>query len=153
MAAPEIKQYGIVRNGQRIYYSPDLHLQQIKSLEAYEFEEIIKKRVKKPSLGTHGYYRGGIIATCLTTNKFSGWTKSEVDKFFCNLFLKEIIEKIFPDGKKVEIPFIKSTGDLDQQEMNEFIIQVEQWCSENEIEILSPEQYNLTKYRIIKKTT
>lgn len=150
MAAPEVKQYGIIRNGQRIYYSPDLHLQQLKSLEGEEFEEIIKKRVKKPTPGTHGYYRGGIIGTCLTTNQFAGWNKVEVDKFFCNLFLTEIIEKVFSDGKRVEITFIKSTGDLNQQEMNEFIEQVERWCTENGIEILNPEQYNLSKYRIIK---
>lgn len=150
MAKPEIRQYGVVRNGQRIYYNAELNLQQLKGLEGFEFEEIIKKRVKKPSLGTHGFYRGGVIATCLTTNMFGGWTKEDVDHYFCSLFLTETIEKVFPDGKRVEIPHIKSTGDLDQQEMNEFIAQVEQWCAENSIEILSPEEYNLSKYRIIK---
>lgn len=151
MARPIIRKYGIVRNGQRIYYNADVHLQQLKELEGKEFEEELKEKSHKPSPGTHGFYRGGLILTCLTTNKFGGWTKHEVDKFFCDMFLKEKIEKVFPDGKRVEIPDTKSTGDLNQHEMNEFVANVERWMTDEGIEILTKDEYNLSKYRVIKK--
>ena len=153
MAKPVIKKYGIVRNGQRVYYpgSVNVHIEQMKSLEGKEFEEEIKEKSNKPSPGTHGFYRGGLIATCLTTEKFGGWDKEEVDKFFCNLFLKHIVEKVFPDGTRIEITVIQSTGDLNQQEMNEFVAKVERWMTDHDIQILTKDEYNLSKYRIIKE--
>ncbi len=153
MSKPSIRKYGIVRNGQRVYYpgSVNVHIEQMKSLEGKEFEEEIKEKSNKPSLGTHGFYRGALIATCLTTEKFGGWIKEDIDDFFCNMFLKHVVEKIFPDNTRTEIIVIHSTGDLNQHEMNEFVAKVEQWMINEGIQILTKDEYNLSKYRIIKK--
>ncbi|MCC7514513.1 MAG: hypothetical protein IT212_07455 [Bacteroidia bacterium] len=148
---PEIRHYGIIRGAKRIYYNPELHTRQMQDLDGKEFEEVIKEKHVKPSTSTHGYYRGGIISSCLTTNEFAGWDKEEVNDYFCGLFLKRVVEKIFPDGKRVEVIHIGSTGDLNQREMNEFIETVVRYLAEKGIYILSPDEYNLTKYRIIKK--
>lgn len=146
---PEIKLHGIVKRSKKVYYNPDLYVKVLQELEGKEFEEIVKEKQEKPSKNTHGFYRGGIIASCLTTEKFAGWDKDEIDDFFCNMFLSEKIEKVF-GTTRTEITRIGSTGDLNQKEMNEFIEKVIHWLSEEGIEILSPEQYNLSKYRIIK---
>lgn len=146
----EVRHYGIVRNGKKVYYNTDLYLRQMASLEGKEFEEIIKERHKKPSKSTHGYYRGGIIASCLTTEEFAGWEPEEVNDFFLNMFCKTIIEKGFEDQKPVEIVHIKTTAEMTQKEMNEFIEKVIAYLTSKGIQILSPEEYNLTKYRIIK---
>lgn len=148
---PEIRHYGIIRNRKKVYYKPELQLKQLEELDGREFEEIIKERKQRITPETHGYYRGGIINSCLTTEMFGGWSEDEVHAFFVKLFLTTVVEKIFPSGRRVEIPQVRSTGDLNQQEMNEFVNRVTEWLSEHEIEILEPEQYNLSKYRRVVK--
>lgn len=150
MKQPEIRHYGIVRNGKKVYYNTDLYLRQIQSLEGKEFEETIKEKHKKPSKSTHGYYRGGIIASLLTTEEFAGWEAEEVNDFFLNMFSKRIIEKYAPSGHKTEIVHIDTTGDMNQKEMATFIDKILVYLTNQGIQILNPEEYNLTKYRIIK---
>lgn len=146
---PRIIHFGLIKNGKKIYYNNELYGKQIQSLEGKEFEEEIREKLKKPSQGTHGYYRGGIISTCLVSEKFGGWNEDEIHDLFCNLFLKTTIEKVFGDTGRTEITKVLSTSDLNQAEMNEFIERVIAWLATEGIEVLNPEQYNLTKYRKI----
>lgn len=150
MGKLEIRYFGVIRNGRRIYYNQELHERQLANLEGKEFEEIIKEKSKRVSTSTHGYYRGGILPSCINSSSFDGWTEDEVHEYYANKFLRHTYEKILGD-KRIEIVIIKSTGDLNQSEMNYFVEQVSRDCAEKGIEILPPEQYNLTKYRVIKK--
>lgn len=145
----DIRHLGVVREGQRIYYNIELHKKQLIQLEGKEFEEIIKEKLVKPSSDTHGYYRKGIIGTCLESEKFGGWEESEVHAFFANMFLRTTLVKEI-DGKEYSIPYITSTGDLSQKEMNEFLEKVIAWLAQEEIEILPSENYKIAKYRTIK---
>lgn len=147
---PEIRHYGVVRNRKKLYYKPELQLLQLEQLDGKEFEETIKERKQQISPSTHGYYRGGVITSCLVTEMFGGWTEDEVHDHFVNMFLTTIVEKVFPDGRRIEIPHVESTGDLSQQRMNAFIEDVVRYLDANDIKILSPEEYNLSKYRIVK---
>lgn len=149
MRKPEIKHFGIIRNGIKIYYNKELYEKQITGLEGKEFEEIIKEKSKKTSSSTHGYYRGGILPSLEESTVFSGWERNEIHEYFQSRFLMETYDRIV-NGERKEITTIRSTADLNQSEMNHFIEQVIKECAELGIEILPPEQYNLTKYRIIK---
>lgn len=152
MASPDILHLGIIRNGKKIYYRPELYLRQIQLLEGKEFEERIKEKFVKPSTSTHAFYRGAIIPTCLLTEKFGGWSEDEIHTFFTNMYLSRTIEKVFESsGEVVELKEIDSTGSLNQKEMNIFIERVLAFLADEGIEVLSPEQYSLSKYRIVKK--
>ncbi len=151
-AHPQIIHFGRIKNCKKIYYNPELYLKQLQQLDGKEFEEIIKEKHIKPSTSTHGYYRGGIISTCLVSEKFGGWTEDEVHKYFTNKFLKTVIEKVFEStGDIIELFYIRSTSELTQKEMNDYIEQVVADLTFEGIEVLSPDEYNLQKYRIIKK--
>lgn len=143
---------GIIRNGKKIFYRPELYLKQIQALEGKEFEEQIQEKFIKASQSSHAYYRGGIIGSCLLTDKFAGWEEQDVHKYFTNKFLKRTIEKVFQStGEVAHLTSIESTGSLNQKEMNIFIEKVIAECAQEGIEILSPDEYNISKYRVVKK--
>lgn len=144
-----IKHLGIVREGQRIYYNNDLHKKQMALLEGKEFEETTKEKRISVSADTHGYYRGGIIGTCLESNKFAGWDENEIHDHFASMFLRKTFIKEL-NGREYTVQKILSTGDLDQKEMNDFIEKVVFWLTEKDIEILPSDNYQLNKYRAIK---
>ncbi len=147
---PTIRHYGIVRNGKKVYYNPELYVRQLQDLEGKEFEETISPKFKKPSQGLFAFYWGGIISTCLTDEQFGGWDKDEADAWFCKLFLTRMVQKTMPDGQNIQIPIIRGTSDLSQEEMIEFCLKVEMYLANRGIQLLTPEEYNLTKYRIVK---
>lgn len=151
MAKPKIKHLGIVKNGKKIYYNPGLYANQMRELEGKEFEEVISEKHIKPSTETHGYYRGGIIPTALLAEKFGGWTEDDIHLYYTNKYLKTVIEKFYPDGKREELVTIRSTGELNQKEMNEYIEKVKADLALEGIEVLDPQQYYLNKYKTYVK--
>lgn len=152
MKKPEIYHYGIVKKGKAIYYNPDLYLMQLQDLEDKEFILSIKEKKKDVSVSAHGYYWGGVIGSALTSEDFGGWTKEEVHAYYTKKFLTIIVEKVFPTGEVIEVPVIRGTSDLSQIERSEYIDKVKaDLYSEHGVEVLNPEQYNLSKYRRIVK--
>ena len=146
----EIRHIGVVKEGHKIYYNNDLYKKHILLLEGKEFDEVLKEKRVSVSTDTHGYYRAGVLKTALESEKFGGWDEDELHAFFANMFLKTTFTKVV-SGREYHVPKILSTGDLSQAEMNQFIEKVVYWLAQEEIEILSPDHYNLTKYRTIKK--
>ncbi len=124
------------------FYNHELYNQSLIQLKGKEFDLIIKERKKNVSLDTHAYYRGGVIAECLKYEKFNGWTKEDVHDFFASIFLSSTKQLRNGENDRVAfIPTIKSTSDLSQSEMNEYINKVVKWLSEKGIVIHPPEQY------------
>ncbi len=150
MSKAEIIHYGQIRDGKKIYYRPELYEKQIEQLEGKKFEERIKEKSEKPSKETSGFYRGAIINSCMESSIYEGWTKDEIHAYFASKFLSQIIEKQLPDGHRIEFVKVTSTSDLNQLEMNEFIVKVIDDCAIKGIQILEPWEYNLTKYRTVK---
>ncbi len=146
-----LRHYGKVVNGVRIYYNKPLHQENINELEDQEFEEVIKLKHKKVSTDAHGYYRGGILGTCMDYEMFGGWTKDEIHEHFSDLFLsywkaEKTMDKegftVFKDVKKVT-----STGSLNSKEMFEYCEKCIQWLADKGIVIHPPEHYLLGKYK------
>lgn len=140
-----LKHYGIIKNGERLYYNKQLHAANIKSLEGQEFEEVIKLKTKKVSSDFHAFYRGGIIKECLQYEMFGGWTKEEVHDFFAKKYLSyEVDEKIIDEQgntKLHRVSKIRSTSDLNSKEMSEYCEKVIRWLAYHSIIIKDPEQY------------
>lgn len=142
-----IKFFGIVKNGIRCYYRPELHKQVLIPLEGKEFEEIIQERFIEPSQDQHAYYRGGIIAgTCMETELFQGWTAHDIHDLFGSLFLS-YTKVATISGKDIEIVKTESTANLTKKKMAEFITNVIAWLAEHNIYPLAPEEYVLAKYK------
>ena len=145
---PIIKHQGVVRNGQVVYYRPDLYRSAIASLEGQEIETVVKKKHKRTSQDSHGYYRGGIIKTCLQYECFAHFTEQTLHEFFAGMFLK--YEKMYQVGnKRVVVPFVTSMSDLSQEETNEYIERVKQFIAKQGVELLPPENYESNKYRTV----
>ncbi len=146
-----IKHFGKVINGKRIYYNHDLHSEYLHDLEGQEFEETIKIKHKKVSNDAHGYYRGGILGECMGFEMFRGWEREECHQHFARLFLKYkfTVKYMQPNGETsfVESERIQSTSSLSSKEMFEFCEKCIQWCAEQGIIIRTPEEYLLGKYK------
>jgi hypothetical protein len=148
---PVVRHYGRVHRGKKIYYNQPLFDRQMESLEGKEFVEVIKEKHKKPSLDQHGYYRGGILGTCLQTEYFAHFLNEEkVHSFFADLFLK-YSEQVITPKESYFIYKIRSTADLSRKEYSEFIEKVKGWCIENDIVILDAESYESKYYKTINK--
>jgi hypothetical protein len=144
------RHYGKVVNHKPIFKDEAFYQKNIDALEGKEFEIVMKEKHKKVSEDTHAYYRAGIIEECLKYEIFGGWNKEEVHAHFARMFLSYLVEeKHLVDGEVLFLTVKKteSTADITQKEMNEFVDNVIQWCAEQGIVILSPEQYYLKKHR------
>lgn len=147
MRSEAIIHYGKIVNGQKVYYHPKLLGAVIQSLEGKEFQEIIAKKEEKPTTDQHGFYRGGIIKECTMHSDFAGWTRKEIDKYFCQMFLSYNVEKIVKGERKI-ITVIESTGDLTKDEMKDFIDKVIRYLAINHnLIIKDPKDYYNGKYR------
>lgn len=141
--AVQIKHFGKIVNGKRVYSNLSLHHQQLLQLEGKEFEEVIKERTKKVTLDQFGFYYGGILPTCHQSEMFSHYDKSEDihEDYFADKFLsyKKLIT--LPDGTIHTKTKYHSLTSLNRKEMSEFIEKVLIDCEMNGILVLSPEQY------------
>lgn len=138
----DIKHYGRVENGKKIYYNQPLYANQLQSLEGQQFVEIIKAIRRKPSISQYNYYRGGILPTCYQSEMFCHLdNKDEVHSlYFAPKFLTHKKLAII-GGKQIEVPETRSLADLTQDEMTIFITKVKADCEMNNISIGDPQDY------------
>lgn len=150
MSRPLLKHYGKIVNGIKKYYNAELYKANLKELEGEEFEETIKKKHKTNSLDQNGFYRAGIIRTCLQYEMFFHMSEDEVHDFFGTMFLGWN-KTLIVNGKNYLLRKITSTTDLSREEMQEYIEKCIHWCAEQNIIIQDPQQYELGKYKTIEK--
>ena len=120
------------------------------ALNGKEFEETLSEKVEENSLDQYAYWYGGIIDTCLQTEMFGGWDKDEVDSYFCDLFLSYKKVMII-DGEAKEITIKQGKTDVGKKRFTKLIEEVITWLAKNDIIIKPSEEYNLSKYRTVKK--
>lgn len=150
MSKVKYRLYGIIRNGVKKYYNPNLYNTVMAELEGKEFEEVTIEKHKAVSSDHHGFYRAGIVGECAKAEMFGGWTREEIHKMFADMFLSYVItEKRIKDGKTIYVEKVEkeSTSGINSKEMAEFCEKCIQWCAENGIIIHDPEDYKLGKYQ------
>jgi hypothetical protein len=140
-----LKHYGKVSNGMANLYRKDIYEQIMKELDGKEFELTIKERSKKISQRAHGFYRKGIIGTCMKDEQFGGWDKDHIHEFFARKFLSyQEEEKQLTDAGETRFVWvnkIQSLSSLNSKEMTEFCDKVINWLATINIIILPPENY------------
>jgi len=144
-----IKHFGVIKNGRKVYHNPELYSAQLLQLEGQEFEEVIKKRTRKTTLSQHSYYRGAILASCYQSEMFGHFDKPDDihDFYFAPKFLT--VTKMVKDNNGVNREFKKviHMSDMTIEETSAFIEKVIADCAQNEIYILSPEEYYNRHYK------
>lgn len=145
----EIRHFGKIENGRKVYYNPELYSQQIAELNGKEFVETIKERHRPPSTNQHNYYRGAILPTCHKSEHFIYYDKTEDihEDYFAEKFLT-YKKEIKMDNERYLITKKKSTSELNQAEMAIFIERVIVHCAELGIDILSPDEYINKHYNL-----
>lgn len=145
----EIRHFGKIENGRKVYYNPELYSQQIAELNGKEFVETIKERHKKPSPSQHNYYRGAILPTCHSSEMFSHFsTKDDIHTdYFAPKFLSYTTQVVL-DKERYEIKKVRSLSELSEKEMALFIERVIVDCAENGIQILDPSEYYNKHYNL-----
>jgi len=120
-----IKHYGRVVDGKMLFYNPILWSNQLTVLEGKEYEIIVKERNKRPNSDQHGYYRGGILQTCLESEMFSHLdNKDQIHTlYFAQKFLTHT-ELVTLPGERYEVKITRSLADISDKEMNEFMNKV-----------------------------
>src|SRR3972149_4596934 len=119
------------------FYDESLHANMLGFYEGQQIEFCIRRKKKKVSSNTHGYYRGVLLPVCLNSNIFGGWRIDDIHDFFADKFLGDIKTKQF-EGRNIIIRSVRSTADLSQEEMNQFINEVRQFLEEHEIKTPEP---------------
>lgn len=144
----DLKHYGLIKNGKKTYFNPELYYGQLRQLEGKEFCEVISEVKKRPSTNLNNYYRGGILPTCYQSEKFS-WmdNKDQIhDDYFAPKFLS-YVKLIMIDGKPKEITMIRSWAELSMKEATEFVEKVIADCEMDGIHIMEPSEYYNKYYR------
>lgn len=143
--------YGKIIHGMLTYYNKALLDLEIKELDGYEFDIVLKEKKKRVSLDTHGYYRGGVLREALKYEKFDGYSEDDIHDLFADMFLRQdkMLIQRYANGKTRirSIIKVRSTADLNQSEMNIFIKDVVEWLEAEGIVIHPPEAYYLSKYK------
>lgn len=151
---PTYRMFGRVTNGNLVHYNWPLFKQTLISLEGKEFDLVIKEKHKRVSLDSHSYYRAGVIKECLQYEIFGGWDFEDIHSFFANMFLKDVRIRFSKqengESTQYAIPVTRSTADLNQRQMNEFVEKVIAWLSNQGVVIHSPEEYYLSKYKTVE---
>lgn len=140
----QIRHYGRVKNGKKIYDNPSLQDDQLRELEGCNFVEIIKKRHERPSTSQYGYYRGAILVACYESDMFMHYdNKDQIHTlYFAPKFLSYTV--LQPKTNK-EIQLTHSLADLTKEQMSVFMERVLADCAENGIEI-PPSELFYNKY-------
>lgn len=135
----EIWQHGFAKSGKLVSYNPILHENVLTHYEGKEVEYCIRLKRNKPTLESHGYYRGIVLPCALQSEIFGGWTLDRVHNFFANLFLKDIkTEEV--GGKTYIVEKTRSTAGISRKRMTEFIDQVRNWLAEYNIITPDPQK-------------
>jgi len=145
----EVKHSGEVRGGVKYYDNPDLYRQQLQELEGKRFVEIIKEQHKKPTVNQNGFYRGGILPTCHSSEIFSHFdTKDDIHtNYFAPKFLSYVVQ-VQIKNERYEIKKVRSLTELSEKEFALFVERVLVECAELGIEVLDPSQYYNKYYNI-----
>lgn len=138
----QIKHYGTIKGGKKIYFNQTLYDSQMQSLEGKDFVEIIQEVHRKPSVNSNNYYRGGILPTCYQAEMFSHLdNKDQIHSlYFAPKFLTHI-ELVNIAGEQKEVTITRSLADLNQEEMTSFITKVKSECNLLGLEIGEPQDY------------
>lgn len=151
MSEVTIKHFGKIVKGVKHYYNPKLHAQTLSELEGKEFEEITREKIKRISLDAHGYYRGGVLGTAMECEMFGGWERDDIHDFFAKMFLAYTKTNILrlPDGteRTILIKKVQSTANIGKTKMKVFTDKVIVWLAQHGVVVLSPEEYELGKYK------
>lgn len=138
----QIKHYGRIENGKKLYYNQPLYNHQIQALEGKQFVEIIQEVHKKPSQNSYNYYRGAILPTCYQSEMFNHLdNKDDIHTlYFAPKFLSyKKLANI--GGQQKEVTITRSLADLNQEEMTDFINRVKADCEMNQIFIPDSSEY------------
>jgi len=148
MSKPIIKHFGKIMNGKLYFSNEALWEQQRLALESKEFELIIKEKHKKATNDQYGYYRGGILGTCYTSEMFSHFDKPDdihenyfAPKFLSYTTMVTILNPKTGNTERFERVKVRSMAELDRKETGEFIDKCIADCEVNGIHILTPEEY------------
>lgn len=144
-----IRHYGKIENGKKTYYNSELYRQQIAELEGQEFEEVIKKRHRKMTNDQSAYYRGGVLGTIAKHDAFIHFNKPDDihEDIIAPMFLG-YTKMVKIRDEQWEKKMVRSTADLNKDEMREFIEKVISWAAiEFGIIILDSTQYYLTLHK------
>lgn len=148
----QVKHYGFIKDGKKIYHNPALFKQQMDSLEGKQFVEIISEVKNKPSQSQYNYYRGGILVACHESEMFCHFDNKDLihDCYFAKKFLTHR-ELVVLKNERYEVNVTRSLADLSDKEMSEFIDRVLAKCADLGIYVLSPTEY-YNKYYGAKHT-
>lgn len=145
--------YGKMKdNGEPEFYDKERFKQNRLELRGKEFGLIIFEKQEKVTIDQHGYMRGGIIAaTCMRAEKFAGWNEIEIYNYFADMFFFVPVIKTFGE---ITVKFKKrlSMTTCGKKRASKFIDDTIRYLSEEGIEVLSPEEYLLGKYKTNDKT-
>lgn len=126
----------------------DLWYHQLQQLEGKEYELTIKEKYKKGTEDQFGYYFAGVLNTCYNTNEFSHFDKAQDihDLFFAPKFLSfnKMVETKY---EKFEVQITPRLSSMSKKEFSDFLEKVISWCGDNNILILTPQEYSLGKYK------
>lgn len=147
----DVRHYGkITPEGKIIFTHPELWDEQRLALRGNDFELIIKKRVKKPSVDQFSYLFGGILRSIMNTNQFSHYDnpKELFEEIFSPMYLSyQVMAKA--GKKRWLVNKERHLSDLSKEEMGELIDKMLIYCGQEGIEILDKEQYSNKFYKEI----
>lgn len=153
-----IKHYFSVKNRVVTYYDNNLRNANLDAIEAEGGMgvETIKAKGKRISNDTYAYFFGGIVRTALQFERFGGWNEDDFRIWYENKFLstRRALETYNDGGTIKQRVIITSKGDirdLNQKQMNKFIEDVINDLALEGIIILTPEQYNLERYKTLRE--
>lgn len=131
---------------------PDKYANNILELKGKKVGIIIFEKGKKVSADQHGYMRGGIIATtCMRTEKFAGWDEEDIYNYFADKFFFIPVVKTFGD---TTVTFKKrlSMATCGKKRASKFIDDTIRYLASEGIDVPSPEEFLLGKYKTDEKT-
>ncbi len=136
----EIWQPGFVKEQVLKPLDVKMHYNILEYHDNSQVEYCIRAIRKKPSINTHGYYRGVLIPFLLKTELFGGWNEIRLHRLFAVTFLKDIKEESIK-GKVFLVEYVLSTGEITQKRMNDFITELREWLlTEHQIETPEPQK-------------
>lgn len=147
-----IRHFGSVKqNGDLIFNNIDLWNSQRFNLAGKNFELVITEKRNKPNPGQFGFLMGGIMPTVMSCEEFSHYTdpKELFEDLFADMFLS--YQVLIKHGKLSRaVTKTRQLSDLSKKELSELIEKILNWCMENDIKILSSEEYVNKYYRTIE---
>ena len=120
-----IKHRGVVRLGK---FQPDYKegfLAEFQRLEGKRVEVTVRPESKQRTNPQNKYYWGVVLRLI---SEETGYDTEELHNIFKGMFLREAAE-ITKGDKRVVIPYIKSTRDLDTKEFDEYIEKIKRWAA------------------------